>query len=102
MKKNYFLVLCMVIVMCCIFISGCKKNTESSNSALNLADSIKGTYQDEVHKTLGKPLSTLSGFWGDVYTLDNDTKIVVYYDKTGKVEKITVSDKEGTRTLNIE
>jgi len=44
----------------------------------------------------------LSGFSGEIYTFDNGTQMVFYYDNQMKVEKVKINDKDGTNTLSIE
>lgn len=91
MKK--IAILCIAIVMICC---GCEKKPQNSgDDSLSIT---KGILSDTVHQILGEPIETLSGFWGDVYVLDNGTKVTIYYDGNGRIEYIKVIDKDGVET----
>lgn len=98
--KKYIFAICMVFIM--MGITGCTKDTQSSNSTQNLIDTIIGMHQDDIHKVFGEPIGRLSGFSGDMYTLDNGTTITVYYDENGKVKYVLMKDKSGAEVLTIE
>ena len=100
MKRKCFFIFCMVLFM--IGIVGCAKDIQSDNTAKRFSDVVIGTHQDEVHRVLGEPSGTLSGFYGDIYMLDNGTQIIVYYTDDQKVEHVKIMNKDGTDTLNIE
>jgi hypothetical protein len=76
-------------------MSGCNEKVKSNVDAVTYSRWLETATQDEVHKILGEPTGTLSGFWGDIYHLVNGTKIFIYYDATGKVEYIKTYDKDG-------
>lgn len=44
--------------------------------------------EDDVHIKFGLPQRTLSGFWGDVFVLEDGTEIIVYYDNDGLVDQV--------------
>lgn len=58
-----------------------------------LDENLIGISREELLSIWGEPDGTLSGFWGDIWQLDNETdkSIIVYYDNDGIVENI----KEG-------
>ena len=47
-----------------------------------------GTPRNEVHDIMGEPDSMLSGLWGDIYGLVNESIVVFYYDPDGNVQQI--------------
>lgn len=47
--------------------------------------------EDDVHIKFGLPQRTLSGFWGDVFVLEDGTEIIVYYDNDGLVDQVKVN-----------
>ena len=51
-----------------------------------------GTPIDEVHEILGEPDGMLSGFWGDIYLLDNGNEVIIYYDANGLVEHVKAAE----------
>lgn len=61
-----------------------------------------GTPQAEIHKKFGKPSGMLSGLRGDMYTVDDKTTIIVYYDKDGLVDLIKVAGADGSREVLVE
>ena len=98
MKRTCLIALILILMM--IGMAGCKKVEKKNDSVENFSKLIRGTHQDEIHRIFGDPSGMLSGFWGDVYRLDNGTKIIIYYDENGEVEHIKVTDKDGLDTLN--
>ena len=44
----------------------------------------KGMTVEEVHSVLGEPHGMLSGFWGDVYNVDDGSQLTIYYDNDSK------------------
>ena len=71
---------------------------EDQREFLTLADIEKikeGMTVDEVHSILGASHGMLSGFWGDVYNLDNGHQATIYYDnETETVREILISQSE--------
>ena len=51
-----------------------------------------GMLRDDVHKIMGEPDGMLSGFWGDIYLLDNDNRVIIYYDANGLVEHVKTAE----------
>jgi hypothetical protein len=100
MKKIYSFALIIVFII--VGMTGCNKDKQKAGHDESFSATVKGTHQDEIHRIFGEPSGTLSGFWGDIYKLDNGTQIIMYYDENGVVEQLTVTDEEGTKTLNME
>ncbi len=55
-------------------------NTDSENNELI------GYQRDQLHSVWGNPQGMLSGFWGDIWEVDDQTNLVVYYDAGGVIE----------------
>lgn len=54
---------------------------KGAQSSITLEDyeAIKvGTKREDIHKKFGEPHNTLSGFYGDVYTIE-DKSVIIYY-----------------------
>lgn len=53
---------------------------------------LKGEHRDNIIASWGEPDGHLSGFWGDVWFLDDvkDKKITLYYDADGCVENVRI------------
>ena len=90
------------LIFCIIGIIGCSKEGSVTKTSPNIREQVIGTLQDDVHRILGEPSGKLSGFSGEIYTFDNGTQMVFYYDNQMKVEKVKINDKDGTNTLSIE
>ena len=66
-------------------------NISESGETVPLADVERiqaGMTVDEVHSILGTHHGMLSGFWGDVYYVDNGHQAIIYYDSNGKVQEV--------------
>jgi hypothetical protein len=90
------------LIFCIIGIIGCSKEGSVTKTSPNIREQVIGTLQDDVHRILGEPSGKLSGFSGEIYTFDNGTQMIFYYDNQMKVEKVKINDKDGTNTLSIE
>ncbi len=55
-------------------------------------EKLKGEYRDNIIASWGEPDGHLSGFWGEVWFLDDtkDKKITLYYDADGCVENVRI------------
>lgn len=71
-------------------MANCKEETKL-NEANNFFNLLKGKTQNKIHQILGEAIGELSGFWGDIYHLDNDLIMIVYYRET---EQIKIINKE--------
>ena len=100
MKKFIALVLAFVFVLGLV---GCKPDEITDIPELveitdftqeQLEEKLIGLSQEEIYRSWGDPNGHLSGFWGDIWRLDNerDEHITVYYDKDGIVEHVLVSN----------
>lgn len=49
-----------------------------------------GYQRDQLHSVWGKPHGMLSGFWGDIWKVDDQINLVVYYDAAGIIEYVKV------------
>lgn len=61
------------------------------NSAPSKADFLTLDHTesiDTVHQKFGLPQRTLSGFWGDVYMMEDGTEVIIYYDDNGFVSQV--------------
>lgn len=58
-------------------------------------EKLKGEYRDNIIASWGEPDGHLSGFWGEVWFLDDtkDKKIILYYDADGCVENVRIGSK---------
>lgn len=103
------------IIMCCVIgFSGCKIAGQTDTIELaevsgyviekgytedEIAQKLKGEHRDNIIMSWGTPDGMLSGFWGEVWFIDdaNDRKITLYYDADGFVENVrltSVSDEK--------
>ena len=103
MKKLVVFVLALV---CALSLVGCKLDRTTDTPAFEeitdftqkqLEDKLIGLSQEEIHRSWGEPDGQLSGFWGDIWQLDNerDKHIIIYYDDDGIVEHIKFSSHSG-------
>lgn len=103
MKK---LVVFVLALACALSLVGCESDRTTDTPALEeitgftqkqLEDKLIGLSQEEIHHSWGEPDGQLSGFWGDIWQLNNerDEHIIIYYDDDGIVEHIIVSNHSG-------
>lgn len=55
-----------------------------------------GTKQADIHEKFGEPAGTLSGLYGDIYTVDNKRVIIYYtFDPDGghPVSEVKITDQ---------
>ena len=66
--------------------------SEKGYTEENLKEKLSGRFNEDIIHSWGEPDGHLSGFWGDVWNLnDEDDKfIILYYDENGYVEDIAV------------
>lgn len=57
-----------------------------------IEEKLKGEYRENILVSWGEPDGKLSGFWGEVWFLDEekDKKIILYYDAEGYVENVRI------------
>lgn len=61
---------------------------------------LAGKSWKKFHASWGEPDGMLSGFWGEIWYLDEekDSRITLYYDAEGSVENIIIDSAPGTFT----
>ena len=67
-----------------------------------LEEKLIGLSGEEMHNAWGEPDGYLSGFWGDIWNLDdnNNTFIAFYYDEKGYVENIVIGSRVNETVVN--
>lgn len=75
-------------------ISACAGKPEVVDLITETEDG-EGTVKEKLCKISreGEPDGMLSGFWGDVWHLNDDKNIILYYNKDGIVENIMVTER---------
>ena len=58
-----------------------------------IEEKLKGGHRDNIHVYWGEPDGMLSGMWGDVWLLNDEKKITVYYDSNGCVENVRIGSR---------
>ncbi len=90
MKK----LLCVLLAIALLCACGCQKGAGAislDEDYVNLAESLPGMTEAEIHEALGQPSSFLSGFRGDVYRVPEDKLLILYYDEDLKVKHVKLS-----------
>ena len=61
------------------------------------AEQLRAQDRDSLRRSWGEPDATPSGIWADVWDLDADTTILVFYDAENKdtVERVVLGQKGG-------
>ena len=61
------------------------------------AERLRGQDRDSLRRSWGDPDAMPSGIWADVWDLDADTAILVFYDAENddKVERVVIGQKGG-------
>jgi len=96
MKRTAALILAFIFL---ILLCSCKPEGTADTPELpeisgytqeQLEEKLIGLSIDEIHHSWGEPDGHLSGFWGEIWSLDGvkDNIIVLYYDENGMVEYI--------------
>lgn len=72
-------------------------------TALGVLEDIKGVNNERLHELWGEPDGMLSGFWGDIWDIGDNRKMIVYYDNNGNVINVILDEeKEDTGENNLE
>lgn len=68
-----------------------------------LEEKLLGLSNEELHHLWGEPDGMLSGFWGDIWSLSDESKrqIIIYYDADGFVEHILVDERHSDSSSNL-
>lgn len=98
MKRKSIIVLCLIFVF--LSLSAC--NVEDEKDKESFFMDFKGISQEEVYKMIGKPSNALHGARGDVYILENGTKITIYYDADGMINEVLITNKDDIKTFTTE
>ncbi len=93
----------MIIVICIFLLMGCTK----TDKQLVIDDfrSLKvGMTQKEIIEKFGEPDGTGSGFYLNYYELENNTKVVLYFDGESKLTHVRywVSEDKYTDIISNE
>ena len=90
MRRNTFIIIGLIFIL--LSLSACNNQNEKSQDSFLLE--LKGMTQKEVNKILGSSSGALLGAHGEVYLLENKTKVTIYYDNSEKVQHLSASDNE--------
>ena len=56
-------------------------------------EQLQGYKNTQLIEVWGEPNSSLSGMWGDIWETNNTYCLIVYYDRNGVVERVTVKNE---------
>lgn len=97
MKKSIIIFISILLTTCNISLSGCSKNLDNIPS-LSLVkqygedwsnEKLKGYTRNNIIEIWGNPSDTLSGMYGDIWSMDDDYDyIMVYYNDKNKISKV--------------
>ena len=70
---------------------------EKGYDSEDIEEMLEGIPQKKIHAKWGSPNGHLSGFWGEIWFLnqEKDGRIALYYDADGKVEDVVVDKAPG-------
>ena len=70
---------------------------EKGYDSEDIKELLEGIPQKKIHAKWGNPDGHLSGFWGEIWFLnqEKDGRITLYYDADGKVEEVIVDKAPG-------
>ena len=73
---------------------------EKGYDSEDIEDLLEDIPQKRIHAKWGKPDGHLSGFWGEIWFLNEgkDGRITLYYDEDGKVDDVVVDSAPGKTT----
>lgn len=57
-------------------------------------EQLQGYKNTQLMEVWGEPDNFLSGMWGDIWKTNNTYCIIVYYDRNGVVEHVTVMNED--------
>lgn len=69
--------------------------TEKGYTEEDFQDELLGKNRDSIINAWGEPDGMLSGFWGDIWLLsdESDKQIILYYDQDGIIENIRIAER---------
>lgn len=110
MKKYISLVL---IFSCMLALASCASKPDNTTDIIEFSEvqglvllkgytaeqikaDISGNARDTIIESWGEPNGHLSGFWGDIWTLDEESGqyITLYYDADGHIEEVVIGNFE--------
>ena len=105
-KKRFIVIVCVVMAVAIGAILGHRFMSIKSIvqlkeiSGLVLEKGYEDIPQKRIHAKWGKPDGHLSGFWGEIWFLneEKDGRITLYYDEDGKVDDVVVDAAPGKTT----
>ncbi len=71
--------------------------TEKGYTQEEVLEDLSGQSHDSLRSAWGEPDGMLSGFWGDIWRLSEESnwQMIVYYDGNGCVENIKIVERHG-------
>ena len=92
---NKFILILIAICISTSLLVGCISKVNDTNIDIKI-----GTPRKEVIELLGEPQGTLSGFYGDIYKMDN-SKIIIYYEARVNSDDVVSDVKIFDKLLNF-
>lgn len=107
--KKFIIITAMVA--CILMLSSCSGNsdsvdivdiaeisglvTEKGYTEDDFQDELLGKNRDSIINAWGEPDGVLSGFWGDIWLLSDESnkQIIIYYDQDGIIENIRIAER---------
>ena len=73
---------------------------EKGYDSKDIKELLEGIPQKKMHAKWGNPDGHLSGFWGEIWFLneEKDGRITLYYNEDGKVDDVVVDEAPGKTT----
>lgn len=101
MKKLLSLVLALTFML---VLTGCKPDKTTDTPKLGefsdytqeqLEEKLVGLSNEELRHLWGEPDGMLSGFWGDIWNLSDESnqQVIIYYSEDGIVEHVLVDKR---------
>ena len=106
----------ILTVLIAIVISSCKASAmteldevsdlvfSKEYGAEEVLEIVNGVYYKDIAAKWGEPNGGLSGFWGDIWVIDDNgikKQIIVYYNSSGFAEHVIIDDIEEKITNNV-
>ena len=75
----------------------CEYVLEKGYTQEQIEEKLKGEFRNDIIASWGEPDGMLSGFWGDIWYLDDkdDMRITLYYDGDGYVTNVRITSTTG-------